>query len=608
MSTTDTARAWHALQRVVFPFGLQAGRDELYVRGGSARSRTRLDVAAGERASFATYFAAFPAAYWAAHTDVTGVRLRMRLDESADVIVHRTDQAGTVATLARATVTGEWTFETDISPSDGWLWFEIVATHGPTSVSDAQWEAWDAPRSASATICITTFNREADCVRLLQRLASDPALGDVVDAVVVADQGSRRLAGAAGFDEAAAQWGSRLRLREQPNLGGSGGFSRGMVEALAEESTYALLLDDDVDLEPESVHRMIAFAQRATRQTIVGAQMLSLVDPTRLHSFGERVDRSQFWWGPVDPALADIDLAKTTIDDAPALSQRIDVDFNGWWMCLIPVETIRQIGLSLPYFIKWDDAEFGLRAGARGIPTVTLPGAALWHMPWTAKDDGLDWQAYFQLRNRVVTALLHGGRGGRRTLLASFTQDLNHVLCAQYGSVAVRNLALRDILRGPGHLDPVLRAGPARAAAVIADLGQRVVAEHDLPATVDADGAGAPQGAAAAIARLARVLGHQLRRSHPPQRPPRLARTDGKWWSLGMMDGAVVDAAAGTGAFVLRRSRSTAARETRAAIVLRVRMLWRWRALTRGYRGAAPAAASVAAWHRRFAGSDAPAP
>ena len=310
----------------------------------------------------------------------------------------------------------------------------------------------------------------------------------------------------------------------------------------------------------------------------------------------------------MDPALADIDLAKTTIDSAPALSRRIDVDFNGWWMCLIPVGTIRGIGLSLPYFIKWDDAEFGLRAAARGVPTVTLPGAALWHMPWTAKDDGLDWQAYFQLRNRVVTALLHGGRGGRRTLLASFAQDLNHVLCAQYGSVAVRNLALRDILQGPAHLDPVLGAGPARAAAVVAGRGQRVLPEADLPVTADADAVSAPHGAAATLARFARVLGHQLRRARPVSSPPRLARTDGKWWSLGLLDAAVVDAAAGTGAFLLRRRRRIAAQETRGAIGLRVRMLWRWRALATTYRSAARAAASAEAWHRRFAGSDASTP
>jgi galactofuranosylgalactofuranosylrhamnosyl-N-acetylglucosaminyl-diphospho-decaprenol beta-1,5/1,6-galactofuranosyltransferase len=73
-------------------------------------------------------------------------------------------------------------------------------------------------------------------------------------------------------------------------------------------------------------------------------------------------------------------------------------------MCLIPTRVIREIGLSLPMFIKWDDADFGLRAGEAGFPTVTLPGVAVWHVPWHEKDDTIDWQAYFHRRNRIVAA------------------------------------------------------------------------------------------------------------------------------------------------------------------------------------------------------------
>ena len=47
-------------------------------------------------------------------------------------------------------------------------------------------------------------------------------------------------------------------------------------------------------------------------------------------------------------------------------------------MCLIPRIVADTIGQPLPLFIKWDDAEFGLRAGAHGFPTVTMPGIAIW--------------------------------------------------------------------------------------------------------------------------------------------------------------------------------------------------------------------------------------
>ncbi len=76
-------------------------------------------------------------------------------------------------------------------------------------------------------------------------------------------------------------------------------------------------------------------------------------------------------------------------------------------MCLIPRQVAEELGQPLPLFIKWDDAEYGLRAAEHGYPTVTLPGAAIWHMAWSDKDDAIDWQAYFHLRNRLVVAALH---------------------------------------------------------------------------------------------------------------------------------------------------------------------------------------------------------
>ena len=53
--------------------------------------------------------------------------------------------------------------------------------------------------------------------------------------------------------------GSKLRVIEQPNLGGSGGFSRAMSEAVSRgDSDYVLLLDDDVVCELEGILRAVA--------------------------------------------------------------------------------------------------------------------------------------------------------------------------------------------------------------------------------------------------------------------------------------------------------------------------------------------------------------
>ena len=125
----------------------------------------------------------------------------------------------------------------------------------------------------------------------------------------------------------------------------------------------------------------------------------------------------------------------------------IDVDYNGWWMCLIPVETLRTVGLSLPLFIKWDDSEFGLRAKQAGYPTVSFPGAAVWHVPWTDKNDGVDWQSYFHHRNRIIAALLHSPyeRGGRM-VRESLNHQIKHLVSLQYSTAEIRHQALLDLV------------------------------------------------------------------------------------------------------------------------------------------------------------------
>lgn len=604
MNRLDPTGDWTDIQRLVLP-----SRDEreilpLYMRGEgwSVDTRRRVLLAGGATLSTATYFGVFPAGYWRRHTSVATVRFRADVRGSVDVFVRGAHEDGSLTTVARHTAVDE-SLRIDVSLETGTLqllWVEIQAA-ASASVENVSWQARATPPSTCA-ICITTFNRGEDCVGVLERIAGEAGLDSRVREVIVVDQGSRALQDTPGFDAVARDLDGRLRVIVQPNLGGAGGFSRGMLTADASVD-HILLLDDDVRLEPESILRLLDFADRCATPTIVGAHMLSLTQPRILHSYGERIERSGFWWVPVAPDLVEIDLATHHLEDDPALRRTYDVDFNGWWMCLLPAEDVRRTGAALPLFIKWDDAEFGLRAAARGVPTVTLPGAALWHMPWTAKDDGLDWQAYYQLRNRLVTALIHSPhRHGGRLLLTSLAQDLNHILCLQYGSAVLRRRALRDVLSGPEHLAATQAGTPAELSRLLTGAGQKLVDESAAPRPRGATVAHPPRGAAVPV-RLARVLWHQLRpvsSGHSREVDIAVPRAGGKWWSLGVVDSATVESATGDGVFVGRRVRRTALSLARDAIVLRMRLLMHWPAVARAYREAAPRLASAEAWNARF--------
>ncbi len=298
------------------------------------------------------------------------------------------------------------------------------------------------------------MNRPDFCAELLSQIGGDPDLRPYLDEVFVADQGTRKVSESASFAKAEASLDGLLRVVDQANLGGSGGYARGQLEALNRGSAdYFMCMDDDVVCEPEGIIRAVTFGDLARRPTIVGGHMFSLYAKTRLHSFGEVVEPWRFWWQSAKNVVGDWDFGARTLRSTPWLHARVDVDFNPWFMALIPLSTLRAVGLSLPLFIKWDDLEFGLRAQEAGIPTVTLPGAAVWHIPWTDKNDGLDWQSYFHQRNRFVSALLHGRhRRGGILVAESFAHQMAHLVAMQYSTVALQQRALDDVFRGPEYL------------------------------------------------------------------------------------------------------------------------------------------------------------
>ena len=251
-------------------------------------------------------------------------------------------------------------------------------------------------------------------------------------------------------------------MLEQANLGGSGGFSRAMLETLdGGRSDYVLLLDDDVVCEPEGIARAVAFADLARRPTIVGGHMFSMYERSVLHAFAEVVLPWQFRWAAAAVHRHSHDL----VDGQPALDavaapahrrrlQRlVDVPHpdDGAARRGAVAAGLHQVGRR------------GVRAarGAAGYPTVSLPGAAVWHVPWTDKDDSVDWQAYFHARNRFVAALLHSPfRFGGRMVRESLAIQAKHLMGMQYSAAPAAPASPRGRARRAG--EPARR--PAHAA------------------------------------------------------------------------------------------------------------------------------------------------
>lgn len=585
--------------------------------------RTALRVEAGERLSFGSYFNAFPASYWRRWSVVDDVRLSVHLRGSgATVIVYKSMANGRSQRVDSATATSaEETFVFDLTLTPfidgGWYWYDVVAGDEDVVVAGAEWTAEvPADRAGHGTldIAITTMNRPDFCADLLTQLGEDADLAPYLDQVLVMEQGSKKVVDSERFPRAQASLGERLRVIEQGNLGGSGGYARGQMESLRKgTATYAMMMDDDVVCEPEGIIRAVTFGDLAKRPTLVGGHMFSLYARATLHSFGEIVQPWRFWWmSPLD-TYPEWDLGARNIRSSRWLHKRVDVDFNGWFMCLIPRQVIAEIGLSLPLFIKWDDSEYGLRAKAAGYPTVTFPGAAVWHVPWTDKNDALDWQAYFHLRNRFVAALLHSTypRGGR-LIRESLNHQIAHLVSMQYSTAEMRLLALEDVLAGPEGLHDLL---PTRLGEVNALRKQftdaRLESDPDVfppvrrakPPKRGKDLTEVPSRRSQLITAGLAPL-RQLKKPRPlAQEYPEveIRAMDAKWYRLAGFDSAVVSMNDGTSAALYRRDHATFLDLTKRTLEIHERLRRGWPSLAARYRESLAEVASPEAWERTFA-------
>ena len=613
------SRAVSLLARVILPRPgepldvrkLYINESETNARRAHAPARTELEIGPESEVSFATYFNAFPASYWRRWSTLQSVVLRVELTGSGRVDLYRTKATGARITVGGAEFSGEPVeFEIGLDPFEdgGWIWFDITTDSAVTLHHAGWYSPVSAPGRADVAVGIPTFNRPADCVNALTALTSDPLVDKVIGAVIVSDQGTSKAKDHPGFDAAAAALGSRLTVHNQPNLGGSGGYSRVMYEALNNtECEQILFMDDDIRIEPDSVLRALAMNRFAKSPTLVGGQMLNLQEPSHLHVMGEVVDQANFMWTNAPNTEYDHDFAKYPLvdedDRSTMLHRRVDVDYNGWWMCMIPRRVAEELGQPLPLFIKWDDADYGLRAAEHGYGTVTLPGAAIWHMAWSDKDDAIDWQAYFHLRNRLVVSTLHWDGKVTGLVASHLKATFKHLLCLEYSTVAIQNKAMDDFLAGPEHIFSILESALPDVRAMRQHYPDAVVlpGATALPPPSDRrrKKIKIPTSLPAIGFRLARGVAHQLTHHDPAhhQRPElNVATQDARWFVLCKVDGVTVTTADGRGVVYRQRDRAKMFELLRASLKRQARLIRKYNRMRRVYREALPMMTSQQKW------------
>ena len=535
----------------------------LIERGVAHRSRTALRLEPDARVSTNTYFGRFPASYWQRWTGVTAVEVSAQVSGNGRVALVASDVEGETRTVATAAVDGPGMLRL-VAPIDhfvdgGALWVVVSTDTAVVELSGLTWSVAAPEHHRPASVVICTFNRADDCVATLAAMADDDAALTDVEHVYVVDQGTDRVDTRADFGRISEVLGGKLRYITQPNLGGAGGFTRGLLEvtdSAGSEHANVIFMDDDVLCEPETVVRLNAFANKTVEPAIIGGQMLYLLHPEQLHVGAERADLPTLAAGIATPhALHDIDVTENHQDE------RVDGAYNGWWTCLIPAEIVQKIGFPLPLFFQWDDIEYGYRARAAGHATVTLPGAGVWHADFAWKDWD-DWHRYFNIRNAMITAALHSDFNGKQVARGLRAQLTRYLLSMQYGLAYTLIKAVEDFLEGPEFLHD---GGQAAAAAIRQGRAQYPeTIRHPASAVPGLRAAdmsivvSAPPPSLKRAVLVKRIVDQALGRTQP--HTVAIPASEAHWWHVSQFEEAVVTDASQEGVR-LRRRNPTLAKE-----------------------------------------------
>lgn len=224
-------------------------------------------------------------------------------------------------------------------------------------------------------LCTTTFLKEDYIIPNIELVKNEVLAADDVIAknfhMFVIDNGRTLDA------EALSEEG--VTVLPNPNVGGSGGFARGMMEAMKhdENFTHVLLMDDDVSISTESLRRTFNLLSLATgkyKNAFINGAMLVAEEPNRQFEDVSYVVNSG--------AYASVKSNKYYMDQQQYIvrNEHIDVEipkaYGAWWFSCIPVSAIEQVGLPLPLFVRCDDVEYGMRA--KPI-YMTMNGICVWH-------------------------------------------------------------------------------------------------------------------------------------------------------------------------------------------------------------------------------------
>lgn len=405
---------------------------------------------------FSTYFNGLSVAKLRRYTTATRFFLHLELKGAACAVTQTrggsfSTHPERVETVHAATDASEdWQsvdLELEVTDLDVLVGF-VIETEGRVAIRNGYYslELASEPRDIELALATTTFKKEAFIQRNIELVRSAIVESDDVIAghfhMYVIDNGRTLDAEALSSD--------RITVTPNQNVGGAGGFTRGMITAMEQTpvATHILLMDDDVAVSPESIKRtynLLRILKDEYAEAFISGAMLNYeIGEDQWEDMGHMTPEGTF--APIKPPLR--------------MTQYVDLIYNeefkptadmggqmyaAWWYCCIPISAIKRNGLPLPVFVRCDDAEYGIRCN----PTfITMNSLCIWHMSFHERYNAAV-ERYQTTRNTMIAQATCG-----MAPKSDFMKELHNNIRLELKKFGYENAelcldAFEDFLKGP---------------------------------------------------------------------------------------------------------------------------------------------------------------
>lgn len=419
------------------------GSDNLYLRIRSGAIERLEDVyilQPDTEISTDTYFNLFSSSKYGTHTSAKKITIMTVVSGDIEVELryftkHTDKRVDSRKITSDAEAEVSFTFDiSDLDDSEPVCHYILYRSIKASKIySFGSYMADSVPNLVNLGVVICTFRRELRAMETLDRIAEIMLSEEYVTpelTVYLVDNGKTIENQDIRYDF--------VKLIPNENTGGSGGYTRGMLEARNEQKTHILLMDDDVYIDPNVIYKTVNFISILNEDRadsfILGGMLLP-ESPTVQYEAGAE------WLPDFRGRKSMLDLSEK--ESLLLNDKREPAQYGGWWYQCMPVSATDK--LPLPFFIKMDDVLFGMM---RMNNHVVMNGIGIWHDSFESKINPVV-DFYFLRRNGLILDSIFNRRNGFR-IGAYYMRILLHCIKKQGNKeYFFTKMAIEDFLKGP---------------------------------------------------------------------------------------------------------------------------------------------------------------